>query len=520
MSMQNNTSPLPDQTNFTPKSSVPRLGFYLHTSWEFRYPFAVRSWAREDFQRFFALLRELGFNLVMFWPLAEAMPAPLSPDDRRELEIMRAYVDDAHRTGLEFWAVFCPNVMVRPEIAAKPFKERHFYPFKMENRLDDAAAKEEYFAHRAAILEAFPNADAYVSIDGDPGGYPNAHPAEFVEVFARDRKVLNALGRKDAKVVPWLWAGWGSDWESNGPWREPLEPLTEPVLDALKQAWPELTPFELLPGRSSPENMGNGRKNFEMVERAGMIEQSTLLCYEIIEYEPTPPGTVIQFDDIRRVLRQEAPLIEKARGLMGNAQQPVMALPNLYFFARAAQDPNYLEKDDGAALSDLAEFLGGDLELLLPAWQCLRLDLAQLPTDLPQRLRASHLSSHTATLLLGGAQQYLEILAALVQARIEVLEVCTETPASVRQAAALLGKAINALVTWWQVHRYVFSGEQGTDFRLEWTHGQLLAPLRYWCSALALDSAALARDAESHLIEGKILSPDEAHDCVSKLLVM
>jgi hypothetical protein len=448
------------------------LGFYLHTSWEYKYPFAVRSWARDDFQKFFALLETLGFDLVMFWPLSEAMPVPLSQDDRRELEAMRNYVDDAHAHGLEFWATFCPNVMVQNAIAEKPFRQRHFYPFKTETRLDDAAQKEKYFAHRAEVFSIFNNADAYVSIDGDPGGYAGATPETFVEVFWRDRQILDALGRHDAKVVPWRWAGWGGDWSTHGPWNEPLEPLTEPILEALKKAWPQLQPCELLPGRSMHDIWANGRKNFAMTERAGLTEQSTLLCYEIIEYEPMPPAVGIQFDDIRRVLRQEKPLLDKARGVMGNAQQPIMALPNLFFFARVAQEPEYSQRSDREVLRDLAMFLGGDEDVLVPAWEALRRDASTLPTDLPQRLRKTKLNSAAAQNLPGGAQKYLEILAAFVEARLGVLQACELTRDEDACAAGLA-----ALKKWWEVHRYVFSGESGTEFSLAFTHPLLRAPL-------------------------------------------
>ena len=98
---------------------------------------------------------------------------------------------------------------------------------------------------------------------------------------------------------------------------------------------------------------------------------------------------VIQFDDIRRILKQEASLLEKSRGVMGNAQQPIMALPNLFFFARATSDPGYLDRSDIDVLRDLAVFLGGDAELLVPAWQCLDLNLDSLPMDLAERLRGS-----------------------------------------------------------------------------------------------------------------------------------
>lgn len=449
-----------------------RLGFYLHTSWEFEYPFAVRSWARGDFQNFFAFLEKLDFNLLMFWPLTEVMPAPLSDSDQSELEAMKLLVDDAHNHGLEFWATFSANVITRPEIADVPFKNRHFYPFRIDVRLNDATAKAEFLSHRAELIKVLNNADAYVTIDGDPGGYPQAQPRELLEVFQADRATINEYGThpQSQKIVPWIWCGWGADWEKNGAWNEPIEPLTAPILELLKSELSE--PWEILPGRSVRENWANGRINFELAERADLIEKSVLLCYEIIEFEPTPPAVVIQFDDIRRVLNEESPLVEKARGVMGNAQQPIMALPNLYFFARVFHEPEYSARSDEDVLRDFTAFLGGDSSLLIPAWDCLRRSRSTLPDDLPARLRASQLHSEAAQNIPGGASRYLEILAAFVEARIGVLRAC-EMPDD-KDARS---EGIKALRDWWNVHRYVFSGEKGTDFSLEWIHPDLSAPL-------------------------------------------
>ncbi len=475
-----------------------KRGFYLHTSWEFAYPFAVRSWQREDFARFFALLQQLDFNLVMFWPLTEAMPAPLSPADRAELEGMRRLADDAHACGLDFWLTFCANATARPEIASLPFKSRHLYPFRLDVRLDDPPARAAYLAHRAEILHVLNNADAYVTIDGDPGGYPGAKPRQFVEVLEADRTVLDRVGTHPAsqQVIPWVWQGWGSDWGKNGVWGEPIEPLAGPELAAVRHL-PE--PWTLLPGRHIREGRGNGRLIFELTERAGLTKQSVLLCYEIIEYEPTPPAVVLQFDDIRRVLRQEAPLLAKARGVMGNAQQPILALPNLFFFARGTNDPAYLDRSDREILHDLAQFLGGDPLVLLPAWQCLQLTLDSLPADLPVRLERSVLTSTAANLLPGGAARYLQILAAFVRARLAVLQACQQHPVDESAAVDALHQATAALVAWWRVHRYVFTGENGTDFQWEFTHPELLAPLQAWMRQLTFPHDRIVRDTARRL---------------------
>lgn len=496
-------------TNATsPKAPFAR-GFYLHTSWEFAYPFAVRSWQRDDFRNFFALLELLDFNLVMFWPLTEAMPAPLSEADLKELEAMRQLGEDAHACGLDFWLTFCANATARPEIAAKPFKQRHLYPFRIDVRLDDPKAKADYLAHRATILKVLNNADAYVTIDGDPGGYPGAKPRQFAEVLEDDRAVLDQCGIRPTQqeIIPWVWMGWGSDWAKHGVWGEPIEPLAVPLLEELKTL-PE--PWTLLPGRHIREGRGNGRIMLELAERAGLTEKSVLLLYEIIEFEPTPPAVVLQFDDIRRVLKQEKSLIAKSRGLMGNAQQPILALPNLFFFARAAKDPAYLERSDEEVLRDLALFLGGDADLLLPAWQCLRLKLDDSSVDLPARLGRSALTSAAAQLLPGGPESYLRILSRFVQTRIAVLQACREQPATEAAAVAALEQATSALAGWWRVHRYVFSGENGTDFQWEFTHPGLLAPLQQWMSRLTLARDLIINETAAKLAQTGQLKETQA----------
>jgi len=92
------------------------------------------------------------------------------------------------------------------------------------------------------------------------------------------------------------------------------------------------------------------------------------------------PGRTLQFDAIRRILKQESRLAVKAAGAMGNAQQPIMVLPNIYFFARAP-GPAYLDRSDEDVLRDFAEFLGGPADLSSrrgSAWPCLSIDCPRI----------------------------------------------------------------------------------------------------------------------------------------------
>ena len=120
----------------------------------------------------------------------------------------------------------------------------------------------------------------------------------------------------------------------------------------------------MLPGRCHKDGWGNGRISLALAEELGVIDRSMILCYEAIEFEPTPPASVLQFDHIRRILKEEIRLAPLTYGVMGNAQQPIMRLPNIYFFARGTWDPSYLDRSDDEVLRDCADFLGGPREEL------------------------------------------------------------------------------------------------------------------------------------------------------------
>jgi hypothetical protein len=81
--------------------------------------------------------------------------------------------------------------------------------------------------------------------------------------------------------------------------------------------------------------------------------------YEAIEFEPSIPQAKLPFDLIRANLAEESRLAGTVRGVFGNAQQPLMVLPNIWFFAQAARNPAYRSASDEQMLRDLAEALGG-----------------------------------------------------------------------------------------------------------------------------------------------------------------
>ena len=232
--------------------------------------------------------------------------------------------------------------------------------------------------------------------------------------------------------------------------------------------------------------------------------------YEAIEYEPSVPGSKLQFADIRRMLRNEAPYAATADGVFGNAQQPVMVLPNLYFFARASADLSYLDTPDQEVLGDFADLLGGDRALLVPTWRCLELPLDQLPADLPDRLRKATLSGEAAAFIPGGPRRYLDILAAEVESRRGFLGAIAAPAGSSDEAAATLAAATRALVGWWRVHGYVNDGDEHTPFQWRFVRKDDVQALRKWAEVSVKDRQAVIAAAAHTLAAAGILDEEEA----------
>jgi hypothetical protein len=493
------------------KSAEPRLGFYLHGVWKYNYPFAVRSWRRADYQNMFHLLRQMGYNTVMLWPAIETAPMPLVEADRQAIAGFRPIIDDARQCGLEAWLVSSP-VVALPEIAAKPLFQRSLYAHMKSARLDDPRESEALLRHRAAMLEILNNADGYVTIDGDPGGYAGAKPDDFIRLLLNDRRTLDRVGThpKTQKVIPWIWAGWGA----KGVWKEPIEPFIAASIEAIQQHWAKLEPLELLPGRSH-EHHGNKRIVIEQIERAGLLPRSTLCFYEAIEYEPSVPAATLQLADIRNYMKRESATLPRSRGCLGNAQTPILVLPNVYFFARCAADPRYADRPDDDVLADCARFFGGPPELLIPAWSCLQRRLDQLPADLPAQLRAAELTGRAASFVPGGAKRYLGILAEQVDCRRRLLEACSRPATTPEQAAARIADATAALVDWWKLHHYVAAGEGDEPFQWKFSQCDLL---RRRAAANVTDRKLVALLAVKHLVERGVLDEPTAKARTAELL--
>jgi len=169
-------------------------------------------------------------------------------------------------------------------------------------------------------------------------------------------------------------------------------------------------------------------------------------------------------------------------------------------------------------LTDLADFLGGPRELLVPAWKCLDLSLSELPADLPAQLRTADLKGEPASCIPGGSRRYLEILAAQVESRLGLLQAVAKPATSEQDAATRLAAGAKALIDWWQVHGYVNDGDASTPFAWRFVRPSDVAQLQSWAAANVKDREAVAAQAGKELARLCPLSEGDAIKRIEELL--
>ena len=499
-----------DGVIFTPPKHV---GLYIHGGWLFDYPFAPRTWQRSDYAGMYGLLKRMGYDSVMIWPLLEAIPMPLTPGDTAELQAFKSILQDGHDAGLITWISQCANLTTPSSIGGVPWRQRNPYPVFRTINFSNVKDSADYLLHRRAMMSILNNADGYVTIDGDPGGYEGANPKDFVNIFLQDHATISQFGTNPSQqqVIPWVWSGWGQ----KAPFAEPIEPFIRAELDLLSVQLQES--WAIMPGRVAT-NSGPGRTNMTLTQAYKLESRSTLMLYEAIEPEPIAPSPDLKFDDIRRMLRDEAALYAKGASVMGNAQQPIMKLPGIYFFSRAARDSSYINKSDDEILTDFANFLGGPPSLLLPAWKCYDLDLYEIPANLPAQLRAAALTGEPSRLIPGGSGLYLDVLAAQVESRRRMLSAMTLPHASDADAAAAIVEQIDAVVGWWSRHHYVIGNDPGTSFSWQFVHPSQYNALTTWVRAEMKNKQAIVPLASQGLVSRGTLSEPTATLVVRQLL--
>ncbi len=218
------------------------------------------------------------------------------------------------------------------------------------------------------------------------------------------------------------------------------------------------------------------------------------------------------------MLRKEAQFADQCRGIMGNAQQPITMLPNIYFFAQGAANLSELDRSDDEILAGLAKLLGGPPELLIPAWSYLNLPLDRLGAELPGQLRGLELQGDVAAALPGGPRKYVETLALAVESRRRVLLACQAPAVSAQDAADKIAEAVDALVAWWKLSGFVLAGNGDEPFEWQYLYPSLSQPLFEWKLPAGISVNDVYPLAVAAVVHRNTLSKPEASRILRALL--
>jgi hypothetical protein len=398
------------------------LGMYVHTHWGYHHPYAARSWTLEDWRGYLSGLQALGYDLVMFWPLVDSMPARSTASDQAFLARTAQVIDMAHRQfGMKFLITLCPNVMGNEHAAEYRYEERPYFICERKVNPADPAALADMLAARRWQFEPLCAADGLVIIDGDPGGYVGSTDEQFVNLLESQIGIFRQFN-PTAELVYWTWFGWENYnrfWEEaqqlTGSRAEPqmrVEPGTfTRALKGVIARIPE--PWSLL---------GAWPQHLETTQALGLEAKRMYIPYGAIEGEPSFPLTNYTPAHVKGAF-ERYPAGTFPRGVMANAQTHCLQLPHTYLFSRYAQDGPACAVDLPGFAEGLLTGLGDRINA---AWEAIGGDSASQQRQAARLIRKEIGKTHTtgryAGMLFGDPDRFLLDLAMNLEVRASLAD--------------------------------------------------------------------------------------------------
>lgn len=413
------------------------IGLYIHQHWPYNRPYAARTWTVDDWRGWADGLKKIGYNTVMIWPMLETIPEPMTPSDRAYLNKLGKVIDMLHKDfEMRVYFALCPNIRANNEVAKTyTFEKRHYYYCDEIVNPGDPTALDRLVRWREQLLTPIKNVDGISIIDSDPGHYPGSTNAEFVNLLAEHRKMLNRL-RPDIELLYWMhagWRGWSRFYETGklvlGTPEEQLDTLTQ-----LKAVNPE------------PWGLANG---LAFAEKLGIADKVISFNYGRIEGEPSFPMTNYTIQSA-----YDGAKAPTARGVMGNAQTHCVQLPNIFAFARGANEQSLTDADMLQFANDL---IPGKGDLIVKGWQTLSgTDGNQMTTvadQLELAAKENPEGGRLKGLLFGDPKRFLTDLVKMLRLRsaTESLAIAFDKNEGVKPA---FQKLIKAAETWQKTHGY------------------------------------------------------------------
>jgi hypothetical protein len=313
--------------------------------WAFNPPYSFRTWREEDWRRYLDILAYQGVNLFYLWPFIEIMPVPLSQEDQAYLEECRRVVDYAQKKhGMEVWIMQCTNRVAQDCCGVA---DPRYRPYWRPSQKDLNPGNPEHFKmimdSREAMYRILNNVDGVCNIDADPGYYPGSPLSDYYNVLKGCRDLLDRHNQhgKDAKLINWMWTGWGRA-DSRAGLASHQQTTIQGLKKNLREPWGLVAGWgDLLP----------------LCRKENVLEKTVFLPYGVIEGEPSYPATNLDFDPLRKQFADYAAKNPEAAGVMGNEQTPLLQFPHVFYFTSAMFNAEYRNRSEKDILLDLCGYL-------------------------------------------------------------------------------------------------------------------------------------------------------------------
>jgi hypothetical protein len=318
-----------------------KRGMHLN-GWVFDYPYSFRSWSVADWKEYIDLLIYLKMNLLMIWPFIETIPIDMKYDDEKYLKDFKEIIDYArNEKGMEVWIFLSVNrVCISDDGICDPRKRPYWYPhLQVDMNPDDPDNYKAIYESRKILYKYINNADGYCIIDSDPGCWVGSPTEEYIKICKLNRELIDeySIFGRDAKMIFWLWGSWGTH-DANKNYSDMFQGIQKDIHE----------PWLLMAAK-------NNINKFLQYDPS-LSQKTVYIPYEAIEDEPSIPFTNNDYDKIDatfKFLDSHANLY----GIMGNAQTPILQLPNTFYFSEFAwNDPDHITTEKNM-ISKLASYV-------------------------------------------------------------------------------------------------------------------------------------------------------------------
>lgn len=340
---------------------------YAHLHWAYNNPYSLRTWSLEDWKRYIDLLAHLGFNCMQMWPMMELLPHPLSKEDEAYLKKYAEIIDYLHeQRGMKGFVVSCPN-NITEDSRGVPIEKREYFDF--EKLLDPGEPEnlKRILEHRSDLYRTVPNADGYSVIDSDPGGWKGSPTSAFVDILAGHRELIDKYGKRPSEqpLIYWTWMGWGT-----GTREQNIDQAVGGMVERVRPPW-MITVFW-------PEHIA-------ACEKYKLKDKAIHFPYGLIENEPCGPLTDLRIELIKGEARW--PIDHGLQAAQGNAQTPLVQLPNIIAYSMVLWGEDPADPVDGAIPRLARGLVCRDANAVVEGWMSLTRGDAEESRQLAERIR-------------------------------------------------------------------------------------------------------------------------------------